>query len=338
MQLHYNNFLSIVDKNKKIHIDQSKSHSNEIDSFITHSHSDHLAPTTQNTFASKETISLIKDVQNKIRPGSISNFTEINYNKKIKINDTITITPLNAGHILGSTMFFIEDDQAGKTILYTGDFNNSDSLFLKKAEPIHSDILIMESTFGKPGFSFGNREEVYTKFSQSIKKDIDNNKFVLIGGYTLGKNQELISLVNKYLNERPVVDKDTYSYSKVYEKNAIFLGQYELLDHNLSDNNILILPMNLISKDLINSLSHQLNKEVSSYIATGWNYNRSSKVYHLSDHCDFSNLLKFVEEVNPKEVYTMHGFKDELASSIQKKLNKQARSIEYISQKGIFDF
>jgi len=338
MQLHYNNFLSITDKNKKIHIDQSKSHEDEIDSFITHSHSDHLTSTTQNTFASKETISLIKDVQNKIRNGSITNFTEINYNKKIKVNDTITITPLNAGHILGSTMFFIEDEGTGKTILYTGDFNNSDSLFLKGAEPIKADILIMESTFGKPGFSFGNRDEIYTSFSQSIKKDIDNNKFVLIGGYTLGKNQELISLVNKYLNEKPIVDKDTYSYSKVYEKNAIFLGQYELLDHNLSESNILILPMNLISKDLINSLSHQLNRDVSSYIATGWNYNRSSKVYHLSDHCDYPNLLKFVQEVNPREVFTMHGFKDELASSIQKKLNVQARSIDNIQKKGLFDY
>ncbi len=338
MQIHYNNFLSIADKNKKIHIDQSKSHDDEIDSFITHSHSDHLASTTQNTFASKETISLIRDVQNKIKQKNINNFTEVNYNKKIKINDTIRITPLNAGHILGSTMFFIEDDETGKTILYTGDFNNVDSLFLKAAEPINADILIMESTFGKPGFSFGNRDDIYNDFSKSIKKDIDNNKFVLIGGYTLGKNQELINLVNKYLNEKPVVDKDTYNYSKVYEKNAIFLGQYELLDHNLSENNILILPLNLISKDLINSLSHQLNKEVSSYVATGWNYNRSSKVYHLSDHCDYPNLLKFVEDVNPKEVYTMHGFKEELAKSIQKKLNKPARSIEFISQKGLFDY
>jgi len=338
MQLNYNNFLSIEDKNKKIHIDQSKSHSLEIDSFITHSHSDHLASTIQNTFASKETISLIREVSNKLRPGGITNFTEINYGKKIKINDTLTITPHNAGHILGSTMFFIEDEAAGKTILYTGDFNSSDSLFLKGAEPINADILIMESTFGKPGFLFGDREEIYNNLSQSIKRDIDNNKFVLIGGYTLGKNQELIYLLNKYVNEKPIVDKDTFNYSKVYEKNDIFLGQYELLDHNLLDNNILLLPMNLISKDLINSLSHQLAREVSSYIATGWNYNRSSKVYHLSDHCDYPSLLKFVQEVNPREVFTMHGFKDELAKGIQQKLNKPARSINEISQRGIFDF
>jgi len=338
MQIHYNNFLSITDKNRRIHFDQCKSHENEIDSFITHSHSDHLVSTDQNTFASKETISLIRDVQNKIKQKNITNFTEVNYNKKIKVNDTLTITPLNAGHILGSTMFFIEDDETGKTILYTGDFNNSDSLFLKAAEPIKADMLIMESTFGKPEFNFGNRDNIYEHFSKSIKEDIDQNKFVLIGGYTLGKNQELISLVNKYLSEKPIVDKNTYSYSKVYEKNDIFLGQYELLDHNLSESNILILPMNLISKDLINSLSHQLNREVSSYIATGWNYNRSCKVFHLSDHCDYPNLLRFVQDVNPKEVFTMHGFKDELASSIQKKLNIPSKPIEYISQKGLFDY
>ncbi len=334
MQLNYTNFLSITHNLNKLHIDQSKAHKEEIDSYITHSHSDHVTNSKQPTFATKETISLIQERSK----NNFFNFSEINYNKKIKVNDNLFITPLNAGHILGSCMFFIEDYQEGKTILYTGDFNSVDSLFLKAAEPIKADILITESTFGKPDFSFGSRSDVCSSFSESIKTDIDKGNFVLLGGYTLGKNQELIYLVNKYLGENPLVDKETYNYSLVYEKNDIFLGQYTLLDHNLLDHNILILPMNLISPALINSLSHQLEKKVSSYVATGWNYNRGSKVFHLSDHSDYSSLLEFAEQVSPREVYTMHGFSKELAKGIAQKLGVPSRPIELLSQKGILDY
>jgi len=334
MQLHYTNFLVISDDIKKMHIDQSKAHKDEIPSFITHSHSDHVVFSKQPTFATKETISLIEETSRKDK----FNFSEINYNKKIKLNDNIDVTPLNAGHILGSCMFFIEDYKEGKTILYTGDFNSNDSLFMEGAKPVKADILITESTFGRPSFSFGNREDVCSSFSESIKKDIEEGNFVILGGYSLGKNQELIYLVNKYLEEVPIVDKDTYNFSQAYERNGISLGNYAIMDHNLSKHNILILPMNLISRDLINSLAHQINKPISSYIATGWNYNRGSKIFHLSDHCDYPSLMKFVEDVSPKEVYTMHGFSMELAKSISTKFNINSKPIEYISQKGIFDF
>jgi len=334
MQLNYTNFLSITHNLNKIHIDQSKAHKEDIDSFITHSHSDHVVNSKQRTFATKETMALINQRCKK----TSFDFSEINYNKKIKINDNLVVTPLNAGHILGSTMFFIEDFLEGKTILYTGDFNSVDSLVLDAAKPIRADILITESTFGKPGFEFGSRTDVCSNFSEAIKRDLDKGYFIILGGYTLGKNQELIYLVNKYLGQCPLVDKETYNYSMIYEDNAIFLGQYNLLDHNLLDHNILILPMNLISRNLINSLSHQLGKNVSSYLATGWNYNRGSKVFHLSDHPDYSSLLEFAREVNPKEVYTMHGFSKELASGIAQKLKVPARPIELLSQKGILDY
>jgi len=331
MQLEYSNFLTIIDSFKRINIDQTKACSNDEYSFITHAHSDHICNTTQKTFATKETIDLLNGrIKN-----SKHNFSILEYNKKIKITDKLEVTALNAGHILGSAMFHFETDS--KSLLYTGDFNTSSSLLLKGAKAINSDILVIESTFGRKEFSFDLRSKVYSNLLESILNDISNNKFIILSGYPLGKNQELIYFVNKYLNIVPLVDRETYKYSEIYNDNACAL-KYKLLDHNIYSSNILIMPISLINRDLLNSLRLQTGKAIESYIMTGWNFARASKLVNISDHCDYNSLLDFVNEVNPKIVYTMHGFSDNLAKSIESKLGITSKSIQDISQRTLLDF
>ncbi|HOD89591.1 MAG TPA: MBL fold metallo-hydrolase [archaeon] len=331
MKLQYTSFLSILDSDIKINLDQTKQTQDKDCSLITHAHSDHIVNTPQQAFASSETISIIKN----IFPKNNFSFNDLAYGKKIKLSDNLFVTPLNAGHILGSTMYFFEGD--GETLLYTGDFNPNTSLLLKGAEPVHADILVIESTFGRPNFSFPDLFETYDTLVKKIKYDLANNNFIVFGGYSLGKNQELIFFINNFFKEKPIVDPKTFSYSEVYKKYGYSLD-YELLDGNLRDNNFLVLPISLVNKALVHTLSLQLDRNVSAYVFTGWNYTRGVNNVPISAHGDYRSLLNFVSQVNPKQVYTVHGFAREFAHSVEKELGINAKSLQELSQRTILDF
>lgn len=325
MKFEYSSFFSIIKNDLKINIDQTKACSDKEYLFLTHAHTDHVCNTFQKTFATKETIDLLdgRFQKNKF------DFRELEFNKLVNIKEDLKVTTLNAGHILGSSMFLFKDDFS--SLLYTGDFNNKTSLLLKGAKPVKADYLVIDSTFGRNEFSFKDRNIVYDDLYKKIKQDIFKNNFVILAGYTLGKNQEIISFLNKYLNIVPLVDRETYKYSKVYNKYKKELS-FVLLDHNIYASNVLVMPLSLVNRNLINSLSQQLRRKVSSYVLTGWNYSRGSNLVNVSDHCDFESLIDFVDKVNPKKVFTIHGFTKEFAKQIELKLGLDAECVSSLNK------
>ena len=60
-------------------------------------------------------------------------------------------------------------------------------------------------------------------------------------------------------------------------------------------------------------------------MVSGWGIDESSKyryrvdkVFPLSDHADYNQLIDFVGKVNPKTVYTVHGFTNQFAADLRR--------------------
>ena len=68
---------------------------------------------------------------------------------------------------------------------------------------------------------------------------------------------------------------------------------------------------------------------------TGWACFRKLNVlgFPISDHSDFYGLIKFIEEVNPKKVFVVHGYTKEFASEIKKRLKIEAVPIDETNQR-----
>ncbi len=324
MKFEYSSFFSILKDNLKINLDQTKACSIDEYLFLTHAHTDHVCNTSQKTFATKETIDLLEGRYDNNK----FNFQEVKYNEQVSITDNLKVTALNAGHILGSSMFLFEDEK--KSLLYTGDFNTKTSLLLKGAKPVNADILVIDSTFGREEFSFPERSLVYDDLFKKIKQDLFENKFVILAGYSLGKNQEIISFLNEYLKVTPLVDKDTFRYSQVYNNHSNNL-KFTLLDYNIHSSDVLVMPLSLMSPNLIKSLEHQIFKKISSYVLTGWKYSIGANLVPVSDHCDYNSLLDFINQVNPKKVFTIHGFTKDFAKSIEMKLGIDANCVSSLN-------
>ncbi len=299
---------------------------------ITHAHSDHVCFNSNTTvISSKETNELIA-----VRFKEIPHAIPMDFNRKTSFDD-FSISLHNSGHVLGGSQVFLEED--GKTVAFTSDFKLQDSLVQKRAEILKAEILVVESTFGLPCFAFPEREQLYNEISAWVKEKVSDNGFVVLAGYSLGKAQELTAIVNKFTGETPLVHESICKNNECYEKLGVKLGSFIQLDHNLNEGNVLIMPPSLMNPHLLQVLEHTVHKKVYTAMATGWgargNYR---KVFPLSDHADFNQLLQYIEQSQPKLVLTTHGYATEFASYVQRRLGIAARPLTEKGQKLLTEF
>ncbi|MEK6957956.1 MAG: hypothetical protein AABW99_03190 [archaeon] len=299
------------------------------EAIITHAHSDHAKTSSTNTYyLTPETASLIGAEENGV------SVKKIPFGKKFKLNE-FECSFHSSGHILGSAQLKVSN---GVDVVLTSDFKLQKSILFEPAEILPSNILVIESTFGLPKFSFPEREKVYEDMIHWMHSNISKKNFVVLGGYATGKAQELTKIVNEFLRETPLVHKKIFDQNKIYEKEGIKLGNYLELNHNLNESNVLIVPPSMINDHLLLALQHQLGRHVEAAIATGWNNYGRYKTFPLSDHADFNSLLRYVKESAPKMVLTTHGFENEFARQVTRRLGIPARPLSRHGQKTLGEF
>ncbi len=299
------------------------------EALITHAHSDHARPSSSNTyFMTPQTRALLG------ADAGRQNMVGVPFGRKFSVGEfECTFHP--SGHILGSAQLEVQN---GVHAVLTSDFKLQKSILFEGAQILPSEILVIETTFGTPQYSFPERGQVYEDMIRWISRNISENRFTVLGGYSTGKAQELTKIVNEFLGETPLVYKKIFEQNRAYESQGIKLGNYTLLDHNLRDSNVLILPPHLIDDHLLSALSMQLGKKAEAAIATGWGGRSRYKSFPLSDHADFESLLRYVKESGPKLVLTTHGFEEEFARAVQRKLGICARPLSRKGQKTILEF
>ncbi len=131
---------------------------------------------------------------------SFERITTIDYHQEIDFNG-IKFVALNAGHVLGAAMFFIEI--AGVKILYTGDYSREEDRHLMAAETPSKrpDVLVCESTYGV--HSHQPRMEREKRFTSLVHEIVARGGRCLIPVFALGRAQELLLILDEYWQSHP---------------------------------------------------------------------------------------------------------------------------------------
>ncbi len=334
MKISFDKGIVIQQDGKKLYLDPSrkiKEKSEDVLVGITHAHSDHLKKHDADTLMTPETRDLA---------GFYSQTSR--YDEEIEFGD-LSITQRNANHILGASQFEIHN---GKSVVYTGDIRLNKGFLFEKCPVINSDVLIIESTYGMPHFSFPSSEAVFESIKHWVLEKQEKGVNVVFGGYSLGKSQELIKVLN-LIGVAPFVSSKIAEYSNVYVKNGVKLefetygevakeGLFlspEAREKMNSSSFVAVAPPHLINKQLLQKFSFN-GKETTAALLTGWGslYSFASKgvekVFPLSDHADFNQLLSYVEQAQPHLVYTVHGYAKEFAREVKSKLGIPAYSLK----------
>lgn len=259
--------------------------------FISHAHSDHIFSKGRNIIASDETISLASQ---KFKKPSFERAETVPFE----------VSQIDNGHILGSRAFLINSDSK---ILYTGDFSIRDRYFMKGFKPSKADILIIESTFGKPEYVFPSFNETMKEAKDFVEDTIKNGSKVSLLGYSLGKAQILSKFAEKIGSVG--ASDEIRQFNNIYRNFGIDLKPFE------SNENCDIFLAQSLSKALKNSVKIGFSGWA---VESQYNFsNRIDKSFVISDHADFYDLVKTVKSVSPDKVFIQHGFSAEFSSFLR---------------------
>ncbi len=110
---------------------------------------------------------------------------------------------LNAGHTPGSAQALIEAE--GKRLLYTSDFNITDSQLLAGATMDYGefDAVVMESTYANEDHT--ERSELEKRFVESTTEVVEKGGIVLVPAFGVGRSQEIACILAAHHFEYPII-------------------------------------------------------------------------------------------------------------------------------------
>ena len=279
--------------------------------FVSHAHSDHIAP-HEEIILSERTACLLQARM----PGSRTEHV-LPFGERRRVRD-IDLLLLPAGHIFGSAQLFLSNQ--GETLLYTGDFKLRHGKSAEAAEWHPADSLIMETTFGLPRYQFPPTEHVIAQIVAFCREAIEDGAVPVLLGYSLGKAQEILcSLDGAGLT--PMLHGSVYQMTRIYEQFGQSFCEYVRYNKDDVAGKVLICPPSASHSPMIQKIPRKRVAMIS-----GWAVDPNAvyryqvdAAFPLSDHADYNDLIRYVDLVQPKRVFTLHGFAAEFARDLRER-------------------
>ena len=154
----------------------------------------------------REPLFNIKDVQAASRM-----FSPVPYDSPYQINDNLTMTFRNAGHILGSAIIELSATEGGKTrkLVFSGDLGQWDTPLLDNPTLIESaDYVLIESTYGDRLHSaIKTRGDL---LSQVVAETYKRRGKLLIPSFAVERTQELLYYLHRMARDGQMPSENVF--------------------------------------------------------------------------------------------------------------------------------
>ncbi len=130
-------------------------------------------------------------------------FQGVAYGEAVNITDDIRVRFNDAGHILGSAIIEVWVRENGKDtkIVFSGDLGNKGVPILRDPTVISdADYLVVESTYGNRQHILKKEKDKLERFINIISDTIAKGGNVVIPSFAVGRTQEIIYDLNKYMD------------------------------------------------------------------------------------------------------------------------------------------
>lgn len=270
---------------------------------ISHGHADHARWGMKSYLCTDDSKAILKH-----RLGQDINIESIPYEIVITINE-VKVSFHPAGHVIGSAQIRLE--YKGFVVVFSGDYKTQPDFISKPFEPVKCHTFITESTFGLPIYNWKTEEELQTELQNWVKTNQDNNRTTVFLGYSLGKAQRLMSLLDG--TDEIYVHRAIHNLNNAISDSGIELPETKLwsadLDKKTLQNKIIIAPPALLGSRMLKRVPN-----AATAICSGWMQIRGNKRWQaadadfvVSDHADWNGLLSAVKATEAEQVYVTHG-------------------------------
>ncbi|GAA3786957.1 ligase-associated DNA damage response exonuclease [Qipengyuania pelagi] len=285
---------------------------------VTHGHADHARGGHGQTVATPETLAIM---ELRYRTGAQDEAGEIphkavpvEYGETITLPGDVQATYFPAGHVLGSAQILLE--HAGERIVCTGDYKRRADPTCPQFQVVPCDIFITEATFGLPLFTHPPIAEEMAKLLDRLAAHPD--RCVLVGAYALGKAQRVIAELRAAGHHDPIyLHGAMEKMCRLYEEHGVDLGELRLVADHTKDEmrgSVVVSPPSALN----DRWSRRLPDPITA-MASGWMRVRQRARQRnvelpliISDHADWGELTRTIEEVDPVETWITHGREDAL--------------------------
>lgn len=277
--------------------------------FVSHAHSDHIARHKE-VLCTAVTARLLHARLPGRRAETILPFGRTH---ELEFGLRATLHP--AGHIFGSSQILLEHEDHG-SLLYTGDFKLRPGLAAEACATPRADVLVMETTFGLPRYIFPPQEEIVAQLIAFCRQAVAECATPVLLCYSLGKSQEVLRALAP-AGLPVMLHSETLRLTRICEQHGLVFPPYREFDALEVPGHVVICPP--FSSSLLDRIPAPRTASITGWaLDSGATYRlRTDAAFPLSDHAGFDDLITFVERVQPRRIYTLHGFAREFAQTLR---------------------
>lgn len=268
---------------------------------ITHAHSDHARRGSRYYYCAYSGVSLLKQ-----RLGQKISVTGINYNDEFYMGQVkVSLHP--AGHILGSAQVRME--YGGEVWVASGDYKRDADPTCEPFETVPCDVFITEATFGTPLFKWTKDAclgmEIFEWWNENSKLGFNSVLFA----YSLGKAQRILGELFPFAKRKIYCHAAATALNECYRSQGINLAPTiclsEVAAEQKLNGELLLVPHSFLKSDQASILGERFKTAFASgWIAQGaYGYDHG---FVMSDHADWNDLLRTIEDTKAKVVYVQH--------------------------------
>lgn len=303
---------------------------------ITHGHADHARAGHGLVVATPETLAIMRERYGSDFAGSVQ---PLAYGESAR-RDGVEVRLVPAGHVLGSAQAVVR--WKGMTMVVSGDYKRRRDPTCPPFEPVPCDVFITEATFGLPVFRHPDDTGEIARLLRSVR--MFPERAHVVGVYSLGKCQRLIALLRGAGWDRPIfLHGALQNLCDLYESLGVPLG--ELRPATIAAGKagaafageIVLAPPSAIA----DRWSRRLPDPVVS-VASGWMRVRQRAKQRgvelpliISDHADWDELLRTLDDVAAPEVWVTHGREEALMhAAAQRGIRARALALVGFDEEG----
>jgi len=253
--------------------------------FISHAHTDH-ARRHKEALLTPQTLALIPEAR---RPRG---WRMLGFGETMRRGEgTVTLHP--AGHMLGSAQLHFEHQ--GTSLLYTGDIKLRQPSGIPPTFVPRADVLILESTYGRPHFRFGDPDSTIEAIAMWCRRALDSRVTPVLLCHALGKTEEVMLALAPYGFEF-ALEKRCAPCARDYAGAGRSLPAWVELDGEPVNGRVVIAPP--VGKDEIRRLGRYRTALVSGW-AKDAEFARlfgADATFDLSDHCDTEDFARYLRK------------------------------------------
>jgi putative mRNA 3-end processing factor len=274
---------------------------------VTHGHADHARGGHGRAWATPETLAIME-----CRYGE-SPSCPVAYGEVVRVGE-VDVGFVPAGHVLGSAQIVLE--YGGERVVVSGDYKRRPDPTCAPFQPVPCDIFVTEATFGLPVF---RHPATSSEIDRLLARLHDNpDRCILVGAYALGKAQRVtMELRGRGYHEPIYIHGALQRLCDLYREHGVDLGDLRPATGAKKDElrgKVVIAPPGALN----DRWSRRLPDPITA-MASGWMRVRQRARQRnvelpliMSDHADWDELTRTIEEVAPREVWITHGREDAL--------------------------